>query len=268
MKRRDGIFDSRPFRDPNLSQGTWSHLPELLCTRKEKLHIVYSFDGGLPLKLLVWYCFWFTLLEESSLTVSITRLTFQESGSSCRNKFPTTNLVTELEWAQRQWLWAEDNPGFRHHNGRYWKSRGKRIFGQAHLSTAPVGTHIMVIFSVGVVKLNCPASWLGLGGLCLPGTSSKPYSLSRELEHHVQIWYKLSTKSKEILCILLGGPGSSLLPISSIRSLRSWKTLTFDIDLLSLNPMIMSLLPSTDLHCHIHCHNKTPNSEQETFPKK
>ena len=38
---------------------------------------------------------------------------------------------------------------------------------------------------------------------------------------------------------------------------------TLDIDLLSLNAVILPLLPSTDLHCH----NRPPNSEQETFPK-
>lgn len=70
-----------PLETPNLSLRDWFTHTEFLCTRKEKLHIVYSFDGGLPLKLLVWCCFWFTLLEESSLTFSITRLTFQESGA-------------------------------------------------------------------------------------------------------------------------------------------------------------------------------------------
>lgn len=45
------------------------------------------------------------------------------------------------------------------------------------------------------------------------------------------------------------------------------QTLTLDVDLLSLNTVILPLLFSTDLHCHIHCHNKPPNSEQETFPK-
>lgn len=65
----------------------------------------FSFGGGLPLKLLEWYCFWLTLLERRIIiNVSITVLTFQKSGSSCRNKVPITDSVTELECAHREWL--------------------------------------------------------------------------------------------------------------------------------------------------------------------
>lgn len=131
---------------------------------------------------------------------------------------------------------------------------------------APVGTHYGY-FPVGVVKLNRPASLLGLGDFTYRNFF-KALQLAWGWASCSNMVYRLSTKSKEILCFLLGGPGSSLLQIQFYKISSLWKTLTFDIDLLSLNPMILSLLPSTDLHCHIHCHNKTPNSEQETFPKK
>lgn len=208
MKRRYGIVDSRPFRDPNLSQGTQSHLPELLCTRKERLHILYSFDGGLPLKLLEWYCFWFTLLERRLfINVSITVLTFQKSGSSCRNKVPTTNSVTELEYAHREWLWAEDNTGSRHHCA-YWSQwgilevKGKMDFWSSPPLNGPSENTHYGYFLSGSGKIELSCKLIGLEGFYLPGNSSKPYSLSRELEHHVQIWYRLSTKPKEILCSL------------------------------------------------------------------
>lgn len=60
MKRRDGIFDSRPFRDPNLSQGLEPFTPEFLCTRKRNctlftvLMVAYSETTGMVL-LLVYF---------------------------------------------------------------------------------------------------------------------------------------------------------------------------------------------------------------------
>lgn len=124
----------------------------------------------------------------------------------------------------------------------------------------------MVIFSVGVAKLNCPASWLGLGGLYLPGTSSKPYSLSRELEHHVQIWYRCLQNPKKFFVFFWEDQAAACCR-SVLSDLFPSGRDTLDIDLLSLNAVILPLLPSTDLHCHIHCHNRPPDSEQETFPK-
>ena len=166
MKRRYGIVDSRPFRDPNLSQGTQSHLPELLCTRKERLHILYSFDGGLPLKLLEWYCFWFTLLERRIFIKVLSQCShFRNQGAHVEIKFlpqtrwPSWSTHTE-SGSEPRIILGPDTTALTGHNGGYWKSRGKWIFGQAHLSMGPVRTHIMVIFSVGVVKLSCPANWL------------------------------------------------------------------------------------------------------------
>lgn len=128
---------------PNCSYFWWRHISEI------------------P---LVWYCFWFTLLEGGissnfHLTLSITMLTFQESGTNAEIQFlglslPSVSLVTEWGWAHGYWLWAEDNPGtktllwYSDHSGGFWKSRGKWNCGSSPPLSGPNGSIGLEIYAI------------------------------------------------------------------------------------------------------------------------